>query len=441
MKIESLKIAVCTVIGVVGGFIANLFGGWTSDLITLIIFMTIDFVMGLIVAGVFKKSNKSDSGAIESKAGWKGLCRKGVTLLIVLIAHRLDIALQVDFVRTATIIGYIANELISIIENAGLMGVPIPARLKQAIEILRDKSDSDETGDGKEVIEKLLYPLFNMRITQGYMSGSSHYAHSHSKDGIIDYSLDDGEKDTGNNDFFLAPCTLKIVEIYLTGTNTFWWESVDEVILANGKKSKVCGYVIHCPDSSLKKMKVGQIFKQGEKVAQEGTDGASAFHFHHAVALGSCKKLSDCPRPWKLNAAGAYVLTSTGGAIKPEDAYFVYTKQTKILNDGGIKWIKTDEPTENIRQNKITYDVVTDKTRQSGEVKFDMLPGDENEVLKADIIFKEPFTKTPRIFTSVNSSGFNSDSRFCNVSKNGATIIFKRSDVVDTSVNWLAVGE
>ena len=151
MKIESVKIFFCTIVGILGGFVAELFGGWTSDLITLIIFMAIDFIMGLIVAGVFKKSNKSDSGAIESKAGWKGLCRKGVTLLIVLVAHRLDIALQVDFVRTATIIAYITNELISIIENAGLMGVPIPSKLKQAIEILRDRTDGTDKPPDDEV--------------------------------------------------------------------------------------------------------------------------------------------------------------------------------------------------------------------------------------------------------------------------------------------------
>lgn len=143
--LQMAKGTFCTVLGAIGGFIAYLFGGWGDDLITLIIFMAVDFIMGLIVAGVFKKSNKSSSGAIESKAGWKGLCRKGVTLLIVLIAHRLDVALEIEFVRTATIIAYIANEAISIIENAGLMGVPIPKKLQQAIEILREKSEKDES--------------------------------------------------------------------------------------------------------------------------------------------------------------------------------------------------------------------------------------------------------------------------------------------------------
>lgn len=144
MNISALKISFCTVIGTLGSFIAALFGGWSDDMITLIIFMAVDFLMGLALAGIFKKSSKSETGALESKAGWKGICRKGVTLFIVLIAHRLDLALGVDYIRTATIIGFVANEAISIIENAGLMGVPLPKALIKAIELLKRKSDTDK---------------------------------------------------------------------------------------------------------------------------------------------------------------------------------------------------------------------------------------------------------------------------------------------------------
>ena len=145
-----MKISFCTLLGTVGGFIAALFGGWTDDMVTLVIFMAVDFVMGLALAAFFKKSSKSETGALESKAGWKGLCRKGVTLLIVLIAHRLDLAIGVDYIRTATIIGFIANESISIIENAGLMGVPLPKALIKAIEVLKRKTDADEGSDDRE---------------------------------------------------------------------------------------------------------------------------------------------------------------------------------------------------------------------------------------------------------------------------------------------------
>ena len=76
-----MKSGFTTVIGVIGGFIASLFGGWDAALVTLMIFMGIDYVTGLIVAGVFHNSEKTENGSLESRAGWKGLCRKGVTLL------------------------------------------------------------------------------------------------------------------------------------------------------------------------------------------------------------------------------------------------------------------------------------------------------------------------------------------------------------------------
>ena len=144
MNLSAIKIYVCTVIGIIGTFVSKLFGGWTEDMVTLVIFMAIDFIMGLIVAGVFHKSNKSTSGALNSHAGWKGLCKKGVMLLFVLVAHRLDMLLTTDYIRTTAIIGFIANEAISIIENAGLMGVPLPAVITKAIEILKDKGDKEE---------------------------------------------------------------------------------------------------------------------------------------------------------------------------------------------------------------------------------------------------------------------------------------------------------
>ena len=138
-----MKGYVTTAFGVVGGFIASLFGGWDAALTTLVIFMGIDYVTGLIVAGVFHNSGKTESGALESRAGWKGLCRKGMTLLIVLIACRLDLIMNTNFVRDTVVIGYIANETISIVENAGLMGLPIPSAITKAIEVLTKKNEKE----------------------------------------------------------------------------------------------------------------------------------------------------------------------------------------------------------------------------------------------------------------------------------------------------------
>lgn len=136
-----MKNGFCTMIGAIGALIASLFGGWDTALATLMIFMATDYVTGLIVAGVFHTSQKSGNGALESRAGWKGLCRKGVTLLVVLVACRLDLITGTNFIRDAVIIAFICNETISIIENAGLMGIDIPPALTAAIEVLKKKSD------------------------------------------------------------------------------------------------------------------------------------------------------------------------------------------------------------------------------------------------------------------------------------------------------------
>ena len=128
--------------GTIGGIISSWFGGWDSALTTLVIFMAIDYITGLMVAGIFKKSRKTENGALESHTGWKGLCRKGVTLLIVLVACRLDIEAGTTFMRDAAVIAFVANEAISIIENAGLMGVPIPSTITKGIDVLKSKAEN-----------------------------------------------------------------------------------------------------------------------------------------------------------------------------------------------------------------------------------------------------------------------------------------------------------
>ena len=136
-----MKNMVCSVVGMIGSTIAGIFGGWSSGLTTLLIFMAIDYISGLVVAGVFHASPKSETGALESRAGWKGLVRKGMTLLIVLIGCRLDMLLGLNYIRDALVIAFILNEVISITENAGLMGVPMVKPLKDAIELLKDRSE------------------------------------------------------------------------------------------------------------------------------------------------------------------------------------------------------------------------------------------------------------------------------------------------------------
>lgn len=137
---------ICTVLGLAGGALAQAFGGWDTGMTTLLIFMAIDYLTGLLVAGVFHSSPKSESGSLESKAGWKGLIRKGCTLLFVLIGARLDMVMGTTVVRDGVIIGFLLNEVISIVENAGLMGIPLPAALTNAIELLKNKKEGNMNG-------------------------------------------------------------------------------------------------------------------------------------------------------------------------------------------------------------------------------------------------------------------------------------------------------
>ena len=139
-----MKQTLCAIWGLIGSAIASFFGGWDAGLATLLIFMAIDYVSGLIVAGVFHTSNKTNSGSLESRAGWKGLCRKCMTLLFVLVAYRLDLVIGTNYIRDAVIIAFIANETISLVENAGLMGIPLPAVIIKAIDVLQNKTEVNE---------------------------------------------------------------------------------------------------------------------------------------------------------------------------------------------------------------------------------------------------------------------------------------------------------
>ena len=138
---ENLKGIFCSAVGVVGGIVVNLLGGWDSGLATLFICIVLDYVTGLIVAGVFNNSTKTRNGALESGAGLKGLVRKIMMIALIAVAYRIDILMDTSYVRYTVIIGFICNEVISLIENAGLMGVPIPNVLTKAIDVLKNKGD------------------------------------------------------------------------------------------------------------------------------------------------------------------------------------------------------------------------------------------------------------------------------------------------------------
>jgi len=131
----------CTAAGLIGSLIASLFGGWDIALQCLVLFMGIDYISGLAVAGVFHRSPKTETGTLESRAGFKGLCRKAAVLCLVLMAHYLDLVIGADFARDAVCIGFIVNEGLSILENVGLMGVTYPDVIKRALDVLSKRQE------------------------------------------------------------------------------------------------------------------------------------------------------------------------------------------------------------------------------------------------------------------------------------------------------------
>lgn len=154
MDIFKFKYEIYATIGVIGAIVSHAFGGWTDGMTALVIAMCIDYITGLAVGGVFHKSNKTQDGRLSSHEGWKGIIKKLVTMLLIVLAVQIDIMLTLDhFVRDAVVIGFFANECVSIIENTGLMGLPLPKALIEAIEVLKQKADihiKEEKKDGDD---------------------------------------------------------------------------------------------------------------------------------------------------------------------------------------------------------------------------------------------------------------------------------------------------
>lgn len=138
------KSSILALIGVGGAAVVEVLGGWDMLLSTLCIFMVLDYITGLIVGGVFHNSPKTSNGGLESKASYKGLFRKFGVLILVLVATQLDNIVGGEMIRNTIIIAFIVNESLSLIENIGLMGVPIPKKLTQAIELLQKGKENDK---------------------------------------------------------------------------------------------------------------------------------------------------------------------------------------------------------------------------------------------------------------------------------------------------------
>lgn len=120
------------IVAIGGSLVTYLFGGWSALIQILLAFVVIDYITGVLAAGV--------RGEISSSVGGRGIARKVLIFVLVACGHLVDMALGIaDVIRDAVIYFYIANELFSILENAGEIGLPVPDILKNAIERLKGK--------------------------------------------------------------------------------------------------------------------------------------------------------------------------------------------------------------------------------------------------------------------------------------------------------------
>ena len=142
-----MKVKIIGALGIVGGALSQMLGGWESSLVTLLIFMGVDYLTGLIVAGVFHASRKTENGMLESRAGLKGLIRKGAMLLMVLVAYRVDMLAGTTIVKDAVSVALCVNEGLSILENVGLMGVKYPPIIQKTLEMLQKEAETSDLRD------------------------------------------------------------------------------------------------------------------------------------------------------------------------------------------------------------------------------------------------------------------------------------------------------
>lgn len=142
------------ILAAIGGAIASFFVGLPPIIWILLAVMTIDYVTG-IICGFMGVSPKTETGGLSSGAAFKGLLKKAVIILVVLLAALLDKAVSIgagvtfEAVAGATCLWFIASEGFSILENVTAMGVPIPKILLQALEIMRSKGEGTATAQNK----------------------------------------------------------------------------------------------------------------------------------------------------------------------------------------------------------------------------------------------------------------------------------------------------
>lgn len=143
---------VTEILAAIGGAIASFFCGLPPILWVLIAAMTIDYITG-IICGFMGKSPKTENGFLSSSAAFKGILKKALIIMVVLLAALLDKAvtmgtgIQIEAVAGATCLWFIASEGFSILENVASMGVPVPNALLQVLEVMKAKGDGNPKTD------------------------------------------------------------------------------------------------------------------------------------------------------------------------------------------------------------------------------------------------------------------------------------------------------
>ena len=144
-NITQIKNTILAIVAGVGTFIAQELGGWDAGMKVLVGMMAADYITGVLIAMFWHKSRKTENGTLDSRAGFKGLIKKCMILLMVWIGVLLDESIGQDICRTAVILFFVGNEGLSLVENLAIMGVPCPQKVKGMLEAMHDEGDAGKS--------------------------------------------------------------------------------------------------------------------------------------------------------------------------------------------------------------------------------------------------------------------------------------------------------
>ena len=146
-----VKQVISLVIGALTTGVLKIIGEPTQDLKILLLLMVIDLIVGFTVSAVWHKSSKTKSGKVSSKAMFKGIVKKILTLVLVVVAYQIDILLSYDVIRHVVIIAFIVQEIISIIENIAITGIKAPDIITKALDVLERSVKDEFSSSGKSL--------------------------------------------------------------------------------------------------------------------------------------------------------------------------------------------------------------------------------------------------------------------------------------------------